>query len=75
MDVPVGEGGCWETGSCREVGPPYQELLELCQEVWSLVKSWHGALPEWRREELEMEELLSKSEFPFSEHCPLSDVT
>lgn len=53
------------------VKPKY---LNSGQEVCSLVKSWHGALPE-SREELDLEELVSRSGLPFSEHCPLSDFT
>lgn len=67
--------GAGRLGHAEKWVHPTRSSWNSGQEVWSLVKSWHGALPEWRREELEMEELLSKSEFPFSEHCPLSDVT
>ena len=41
------EGGCWDTGSSREAGPPFQQpcqvrASELCgQEVCSFVQSWH----------------------------------
>lgn len=53
--VPVDKGGCWEIGSWREVGPPFQEpqvpsqCLSSGQEVWSLVRSWRGHSPSGAR--------------------------
>lgn len=72
-------------GSRREVGPPFQEPQECQvkasapsgQEAGALSCLGRGALPERRREELDGEGLLSKSEFPFNssalrrgEGCP-----
>lgn len=78
--IPVDEGGCWEIESQKKSGSTLPgapstkpRYLNSGEEVWSLVTSQHGALPELRREKLESEELMLKSEFPFSEHCPVSD--
>lgn len=82
VSVPVAEGGCWEMESWREVGPPFQEpsapkrsIGTLWLEAGALSSLGIGALPELRKEELGLEEPLSKSQFPFSECCPQSDFT
>lgn len=47
----------------------------LCgQEAGALSSLGKGALPELRRDRLDLEELWSKSELPFPEHCPLSQL-
>lgn len=73
VGVPVEESGSWEMGSWREVGPPFQEPQEPGGVEPGRVLSW--GTPGVEKGDLDLEELLSKSGFPFSEHCALSDFT
>lgn len=52
-----------------------KHLSSVARRCGALSSLGPGTLPRLRTEELDLEELLSRSEFPFSEHCSLSDFT
>lgn len=68
VGVPAEESGSWEMGSWREVGPPFQE--PQVQEVWRLVESCHGALPELRRGTWIWKSCCPNQDFPFRNTVP-----
>ena len=69
----LGHGEKWVHPSrsleCRAKAP-----APCGQEAGALSSLGKGALPELRRGRLDLEELWSKSELPFPEHCPLSQL-